>query len=143
MQILFVCTGNTCRSPMAQALLTKMAQEKGVLLSCDSAGVAVNPGSAFSKEAALVLKEAFDIPDFDHKAKPVTESLLKDSDLLIAMTENHRRLLTQAFGAGDKVITMPGEVGDPYGGDFATYKKAADAIYAGLELLFEKGVFHD
>ncbi len=143
MHILFVCTGNTCRSPMAQALMTRFAEEKGLSVTCDSAGVAAMPGSPFSEQGRLVLKDAYGIRDFDHKAKPVTGSMLESADLVIAMTENHRRLLIQAFGAGEKAITIPGEAGDPYGGDFHIYKKAADAIYAGLESLFDKGVFHD
>ena len=142
MHVLFVCTGNTCRSPMAEALMKKIATEQNLNITCDSAGVSAFPGSPLSPMAKKVLSECFGIANFDHKAKQVTPALLAECDLAVAMTENHRLLLTQAFGAEEKAIAMPVGVGDPYGGDFATYEKAANAILTGLSKLLEKGILH-
>ena len=142
MKILFVCTGNTCRSPMAQALAEHLMRDKGVSVQCDSAGIYASPGAPFSPTAKNVLEKEFGILNFDHKAKKVTRELLDEVDRVVAMTEDHKKLLVQAFGAKDKTVTVPGGVGDPYGGDFSVYKKAALQIRSGIDLLWEKGVFH-
>lgn len=143
MHVLFVCTGNTCRSPMAEAFMKKIAAEQNLNITCDSAGVSAFSGSPLSIQSKRVLEKAFGISDFNHEAKRVTPEMLSECDLAVAMTENHRHLLIQAFGAEDKAIAMPKDVGDPYGGDFDTYKKSADAILEGLNVLLEKGILHD
>ena len=122
--------------------MKKIASEKNLNITCDSAGVSAFPDSSLSPMAKRVLNNDFGIVDFDHRAKQLTPALLRECDLAVAMTENHRLLLLQAFGSEEKAIAMPKDVGDPYGGDEATYKKAADAILAGLNILLERGILH-
>lgn len=143
MQILFVCTGNTCRSPMAQALMERLAQEKEMNIRCDSAGLFPHPGSGVNGMAKKVLSQAFELGGFEHEAQPVTRELMEEADLVVTMTEDHRIYLVQKFGFPEKVITLPGGVGDPYGGDFEIYRTAADQILKGLETLVEQGKIHD
>ncbi len=144
MHILFVCTGNTCRSPMAEALMEKIGKENGFShLTVDSAGIFANPASPMSRGAKEALEKAFTITDFDHRAKIVTKELLDKADLIIAATEDHRRLLVQKFGFEDKTTTFPEDISDPYGGFAQAYETAANAIYSGLMTLLGEGVIYD
>lgn len=143
MRILFVCTGNTCRSPMALALCERLGRDRGLALSCDAAGLTAHMGSPMAENAKRVLARVFGIEDFEHRAKPVTREMIEWADLVLAVTENHRRMLVQCFGCAHKTLTLPLEVGDPFGGDEAAYERAARAILAGLEALADQGVLHD
>lgn len=144
MRILFVCTGNTCRSPMAEALMKKISEEKGFQnLSVDSAGIFANPDAPISKQAKAVLEQCFSIESFSHKAKPLTKELLEKADLAVCATEDHRRLLVQKFGFEKKTVAFPEDISDPYGGFFETYLASANAIKKGLESLIVEGVIYD
>lgn len=144
MRILFVCTGNTCRSPMAEALMEQMGKEKGFKnLSVDSAGIFAVPDAPISQNAKEVLEKHFSIKHFSHFAKPLTKELLKKADLVVTATEDHRRLLIQKFGCEEKTVSFPVDISDPYGGFLETYKHSADAIKQGLERLIEAGKIHD
>lgn len=144
MHVLFVCTGNTCRSPMAEALMKHLAEERGFQnLSSSSAGIFANPGSPLSSAAKEVLEKRFSISDFTHKATPVTQELIDQADLVVAATEDHRRLLIQKFGGEEKTVTFPEDIADPYGGFLEAYEASANAIAAGLETLIREGVIHD
>lgn len=143
MNLLFVCTGNTCRSPMAQAVAEKILRDKGLDAKADSAGIYAVPGQSISENSKLALETLFGIRHFEHAAKPLTKELLEWADLVIAMTEHHKALIGQAFGEREKVIAMPVSVGDPFGGTPALYEACAKSIAEGIETLWEKGYFHD
>ena len=143
MNLLFVCTGNTCRSPMAQAIAEKILREKGLKVKADSAGIYAIDGQSISENSALALETLFGIQGFKHGAKPLTKELLQEADLVIAMTEQHKALIGQAFGETEKVIAMPLSVGDPFGGTPALYEACAKSIAEGIEVLWDKGYFHD
>ncbi|MBR7164657.1 MAG: low molecular weight protein arginine phosphatase [Clostridia bacterium] len=143
MNILLVCTGNTCRSPMAEAILKKIGEDRGLSITCTSAGVCAYPESPMTPPAKAVLEEYYGIHGFDHKATPVTRGALEQADLVIAMTEDHRRLLIQKFGFPEKTVVIPEGVSDPFGGDTARYLRAAREIEAGLSVLADRGLIHD
>ena len=143
MRVIFVCTGNTCRSPMAQALLQSLAEKKYPGLSAESAGLFASAGQPVSENAVRVLAERFHIPRFFHSARPLTREMIATADLVIGMTEGHRRMMEEKFGKNEKFIAFPVDVGDPFGGSTEVYEKTALAIVKGMEILFEKGLFHD
>ncbi|MDM5201394.1 low molecular weight protein arginine phosphatase [Fictibacillus enclensis] len=100
--ILFVCTGNTCRSPMAAALLRHLGNGK---LEVRSAGVFAAEGAGASSNAVTAMSEK-GIP-FNHESKPVTRTLMDWADLILTMTESHKHALCNRFPeVVDKVYTL-------------------------------------
>ncbi|MEK4513150.1 low molecular weight protein arginine phosphatase [Paenibacillus anaericanus] len=111
MRILFVCTGNTCRSPMAEGLLRKLASERGVNVEVSSAGVAASEGAPISRHAEAVLKDQ-GIMDFI-TSKPLYEELTDWADLILTLTQGHKRHVIQRFpAAADKTYTLKEYVED-------------------------------
>lgn len=95
-RILFVCTGNTCRSPMAEALLRKKAEDRGLSLEVKSAGVSALPGITASSPAVEVLKEK-GIDHRHHRSQPVTKELLLWADVVLTMTRSHHQWLIHSY----------------------------------------------
>lgn len=134
MNILFVCTANTCRSPMAHGIFEKMLQDKKRSHNIGSAGVYTHPNDIITEMAKNeLLKRGIDFTG--RKSVQVTKALVDESDLIFSMTASQRRLLVQTFPcSADKIhllgdFTDGGEdVVDPYGGNEAVYEKCANHI---------------
>jgi protein-tyrosine-phosphatase len=133
-RVLLVCTGNTCRSPMAERLLDAAAGERGWRqLAVASAGVAALPGAPAS-EGARRVAQAHGLDLEAHRARPLTPQLLDGADLVLAMAPSHLAVL-EAMGGGERCAlitrfaalgtgdTDPEDQGvlDPFGGDDARY----------------------
>jgi len=139
-----VCTGNTCRSPMAEALLKRMAAEKlnckideleqrGVIIA--SAGVAAVEGCAPSPEAVEVMKEkGLDISR--HESQPLTDKLVKHADLIMTMTRSHRQAVLRRWPeAASRTLSLRvdgGDVSDPIGASKSVYSQCADQLEEAL-----------
>ena len=136
MKIIFVCSGNTCRSPMAECAFEEMLREEGVKgVEVESRGVVANVGADISENAKKALENA-DIPIKKHVATQITTDDILASDLVICMTERHRMRL----GCLPKVFTLGqmtgcGDIVDPYGKDEATYRECLAEILAALNKL--------
>ncbi|MBQ8300523.1 MAG: low molecular weight protein arginine phosphatase [Clostridia bacterium] len=141
MNILFVCTGNTCRSAMAAAIMDKIAVENDLDVFIESAGIFATEGEMASEEAIkAVAKYGIDLTG--HRTQPVTEDLIKQCDLILTMTQAHKQILMPM--AQGKVFTLleyagsEGDIQDPYGGDDEEYEEAMQEIYDALVDVAEK-----
>lgn len=100
--VLFVCTGNTCRSPMAEALLAHKAANR---FRVQSAGLFAMNGAKAHPYALKALEKRGVV--FQHVTQPVTDALIDWASLILTMTEEHKHLLVDRFPAGaDKVFTL-------------------------------------
>ncbi|MEM1304677.1 MAG: L-threonylcarbamoyladenylate synthase, partial [Planctomycetota bacterium] len=142
--VLIVCTGNTCRSPMGEALMRRrLAEElgcpdgevesKGIMVA--SAGLAAAGGSPPSFEAVGVLDDrGIDIKA--HTSQQLTEQLVRHADLMLTMTRGHRdAIVAQWPDAAPRtrlVVPDGGDVSDPIGGPAEVYRACADQIDAAM-----------
>ena len=134
MKILFVCSGNTCRSPMAEALFKKICEERNMNVECRSAGTATFTGSPASDNSVAVMKEiGIDLTDF--RSTSVTALNLPEYDLFVPMTYSHALGLLTMGVEKKKIYLFEEDVSDPYGGDIDIYRKTRGEISANLEKL--------
>ena len=129
--LLFVCTGNTCRSPMAEAVARREIARRGWRnVAVGSAGVAANPGSP-AAEAAIIAAAEYGLDLSQHRARLAEEQLVDWADLILTMGESHRRVVDQLGGGtksallGDFAAGFDGggvPVSDPFGGDVEMYR---------------------
>ncbi len=158
LRVLFVCTGNTCRSPMAEAVANAMAQERAERLlpkemasmaapelEAFSAGLYPQEGAPISAQAVLALEHqgvsAVQGHDFhNHLAKSVEQADAERFDLLVGMSNSHAMELLMRFpNLAGRIVTMPTPIPDPYGGSVALYEETLRQITAGVaQLLFSK-----
>lgn len=133
-RIVFVCTGNTCRSPMAEALFRDFLDKKGAEpAEVRSAGIAAFAGMPPSEKSVAVMDE-FGIDIRSHRSSVLTEELL-GYDLIVTMTGEQAGMLKEIC---DNVISMPKEIPDPYGGDIKEYQRCRDAIADCLPEVYER-----
>lgn len=154
MRILFVCTGNTCRSPMAQFYFNAKTMKCHENDYANSAGISAFNGQSASYEAVTVMNELYDIDLSEHQSKLVSSNMIEESDLVLTMTNAHKVILKEEFpGFSDKIFTLAEyvqtisdnersngnirEIPDPYGQGESKYKETAKKIAEHLDMIIE------
>ncbi|MFQ8600974.1 MAG: low molecular weight protein arginine phosphatase [Oscillospiraceae bacterium] len=135
-KIVFVCTGNTCRSPMAKHLLLDLADKEGRRndFACDSAGIAAQSGDPASENAVRALEELGIDSIKKHRAKRLDEELIRWADELYVMSPSHRMLISQLYpDCAAHVNILGAGVPDPYGQDLQAYRSCRDYLKEYIE----------
>ena len=139
--ILIVCTGNTCRSPIAEILL-RTAIEKDALsesYQVSSAGIYASDGQTASENAQKVMQaKSCDLSN--HSAQQVTQELVKNAELILTMTQSHRLQLASDYPENSSKIHLfrsffdqgDSDVMDPFGGNLDDYAHCAKDIEAAI-----------
>ena len=141
MNILFICTGNTCRSPMAEGIMNKIAIENDLDIHAYSAGLYAADGTPASEEAVTAAKK-INVDISSHKSHILTRELIEQSDLILTMTEAHKQMLQ--FTSADNVYTIKeyagysGDIQDPFGGDQYEYDEVCQELYDDLVDIAER-----
>ena len=151
LRICFVCTGNTCRSPMAQAVANVLAESEEYKrlfsrpLQAYSAGLSALLGDPISQNAVLALENAH-IPaiagfDYhDHRAHTLTEEEAERYDLLVGISGAHAMELLMRFPSlASRITALDPPVSDPYGAPLARYEEALRTIITGVRGLLSLG----
>jgi protein-tyrosine phosphatase len=145
-KVLFVCTANICRSPMAAGLFDALVEDRGLTFQAQSAGTAAlvgKPAAPYTHQVANELELDFD----GHRARQVDETMIRDADLVLTMTPQHRETLRRNFeDSKEKIYTLPeysvgdplGGIADPYGHSIGTYRASAQEILHHVELVVER-----
>ena len=146
-KILFVCTANVCRSPMAEAIFNALAEEKGLDWQATSAGVAALEGEDITPNARAALEEV-GIYAESHRARQISEGILEEADLVLVMSPRHVRVIHQSFGSfSDKVYILPGYatdtfseegIPDPYGHTMTTFRASVRQLLGYIEKVVER-----
>ena len=145
-KVLFVCTANICRSPMAEAIFNALAEDGGLPFRAESAGTAALEGRSMAENAVAALTEAGIYPR-PHGARRVSEAMLEGSELVLTMTPEHtatvRRLGKDPAGG---IHTLPGYasgaldegIPDPYGLTMAAYRSTLRQLYEHVERVADR-----
>ena len=147
--IMFVCTGNLCRSPMAEGLLRKKLADRGLDArhKVTSTGTWAVEGRHASEHAITIMAErGVDITD--HIARTITAEEVAEADLILVMSREHKQIIHNTWPQYDwkvhRLSEMAGkrkDISDPYGGPIREYRACAavleDYVDRGLERILE------
>lgn len=143
MNILFVCTGNTCRSPLAEVIFNFKCDLSGV--KANSAGISIVPNSLCSGNSSFLALNKLGLNIKDRTAVQLTEDLLKSSDLVLTMTSYMRDVILIKFPQYRnnvfsllQFIGIEGDVNDPFGGSIEVYENTYFQLEKVIELLIRK-----
>lgn len=143
MNIVFVCTGNTCRSPMAEGFAKHYLIPKQDSNSVTSRGLMVASGSVVSPNSVLAMKE-YGIDISSHIPTALCQNDIADADIVLTMTSSHCNFIKTAFPQYSDIIFSLSEyvntndISDPYGQDLDVYMSCAAEIQEAVINLIKK-----
>ncbi len=146
-KIMFICTGNICRSAMTEKMLQKRITEEGLedKIQAFSAGLYAYSGDVPTYEAIKVMRELYGIDITKHQAQNVRDFPMEEMDVILCMTHAHKATLVALFPKlKDRIhlikeyVGLTGEVIDPYGGTLTIYTNCAKELKEYIELLIKK-----
>ena len=134
-KIMFICSGNTCRSPLAEGLFKKYLKENNINdIDVSSAGVGAFPGDAVSINSILVaVNRGVDISE--HRARNINPEHLLTTDLFFCMSDSHKQVLLRHCDES-KIVVL--NVPDPYGRPIENYEECAKMLESHFPLILEK-----
>lgn len=139
MLVLFVCTGNTCRSPLAEALFNKYAAESGIPYAAESAGVHVRYSSEATENTVIAGRE-LDVDISAHRSRQADAETVGRASLIVCMNYHHKSLLEDMFGdIAEKTVLISAEgIPDPYGMSESAYRRMAADMDLAVNLLIDR-----
>lgn len=142
--VLFVCTGNTCRSPIAAAYANEIFLDRGLCGRALSCGIMAANGAAASRHSLKIIKDICGDASFEHKAQRANADILNNAHMVVALSSNHERYLLEYYPEfAQKIYTLGvlanaddnGDVSDPFGFGLDVYIEVAAQIKGLLDNL--------
>lgn len=145
-RIVFVCTGNTCRSPMAEGIAKKIASQQGYSLEIISRATKIDPEEVVANPNAVLIMAARGIDIKDHQSKMIDLEDVKDASLVLTMTAGHKEnvlklfpdLAPYTFTLIEYATGTQGNISDPWGLDLTDYEETAAQLEELIPVALEK-----
>lgn len=142
MNVIFVCTGNTCRSPVAEGLFKKLLKDKDNI-NVTSRGIAACEGE-FASANSIKAASELGVDISNHRAHMLTVDDIREANYIFTMTESHATAIKKSLPQYSDIIFSIKEfakcddISDPYGGDIEMYRKCSLQIFDSVKKIYHK-----
>ncbi len=147
-KIMFICTGNICRSAMGEGYLKKIARENNIDVYVCSSGIYAEDGAQASYLAKEVMKE-YNVNLSEHRATNTRNSNIEEMDIILCATTSHKQLLVQMYPEQkEKIYTIKEyaygtntenkDISDPWGYDITVYRHCASELTMAIDNIAKK-----